>query len=55
MPRGGTANAPRKYVTLSVSKKLELIRKLEAGASVKSVCEEYEVKKHLLVPSGYDT
>ena len=45
MPRSGTAKAPRKLVTLSVNKKLELIRKLEAGASVKSVCEEYGVKK----------
>ena len=45
MPRGGAAKAPRKLVTLSVNQKLEHIRKLEAGASVKSVCEEYGVKK----------
>ena len=45
MPGRGTAKAPRKFVTISVDKKLELIRKLEAGASVKSACEEYGVKK----------
>ena len=45
MPREGTAKAPRKFVTLSVNKKLELICKLEAGVSVKSACEEYGVKK----------
>ena len=45
MPGRGTARAPRKLVTLSVNKKLELISKLEGGASVKSVCEEYGVKK----------
>ena len=45
MPGRGTAKAPKNLVTLSVNKKLELIYKLEAGASVKSVCEEYGVKK----------
>ncbi|KAG7158706.1 Tigger transposable element-derived protein 7-like 38, partial [Homarus americanus] len=30
----------RKYVTLSVNQKLELLRKLEAGASVARVCDE---------------
>ena len=32
-------------MALSVNKKLELVSKLEARASVKSVCEEYGVKK----------
>ena len=45
MPGRGTAKAPKNLVTLSVNKKLELIYKLEAGASVKSVCEKYGVKK----------
>ena len=45
MPGRGTAKGPRKLVTLSVNKKLELIHKLEARTSVKSVCEEYGMKK----------
>ena len=49
MPGIGTAKAPRKLVTLSVNKKLEFIRKLKAGASVKSVCEEYGVKKQTVL------
>lgn len=35
----------RKRVSLSVNQKLELIKKLEAGATVAHVCEEYGVKK----------
>ena len=49
MPGRGTARAPRKLVTLSVNKKLELISKSEGGASVKSVCEEYGVKKQTML------
>ena len=45
MPGRGNAKAPRKLVTQSVNKKLKLICKLKAGASVKSVCEKYWVKK----------
>ncbi|KAG7155529.1 Tigger transposable element-derived protein 7-like 31, partial [Homarus americanus] len=41
----GSKTPKRKYVTLSVNQKLELIRKLEAGASVSRVCDEYGVKK----------
>ncbi|KAG7170856.1 Tigger transposable element-derived protein 7-like 3, partial [Homarus americanus] len=41
----GSNTPKRKYVTLSVNQKLELIRKLEAGASVSRVCNEYGVKK----------
>ncbi|KAG7172019.1 Tigger transposable element-derived protein 7-like 15, partial [Homarus americanus] len=41
----GSNTLKRKYVTLSVNQKLELIRKLEAGASVSRVCDEYGVKK----------
>ena len=35
----------RKRVNLSVVKKLELIKDIEKGATVKSVCEKYGVKK----------
>ena len=52
MPGRRTAKALRKLVTLSVNKKLEFIRKLEAGASVKSVCEEYKVKKQTVLDIG---
>ena len=51
MPGKGTARAPRKLVklvSLSVNKKLELVNKLEGGASVKSVCEEHGVKKQTM-------
>ncbi|KAG7172206.1 Tigger transposable element-derived protein 1-like 132, partial [Homarus americanus] len=41
----GSKMPKRKYVTLSVNQKLELIRKLEAGASVARVCDEFGVKK----------
>ncbi|KAG7160293.1 Tigger transposable element-derived protein 7-like 40, partial [Homarus americanus] len=41
----GSNTPKRKYVTLSVNQKLELIKKLEAGASVARVCDEYGVKK----------
>ena len=49
MPGRGTAKAPRKLATLSVNTKLELICKLEAGASVKSICKEYKVKKQTVL------
>ena len=41
---------------LLVNKKLELIRKLEAGSSVKRVCEEYGVKKQTVsdIPKAKD-
>ncbi|KAG7155601.1 Tigger transposable element-derived protein 7-like 47 [Homarus americanus] len=45
MPSRGSNTPKRKHVTLSVNQKLELIRKLEAGASVARVCDEYGVKK----------
>ncbi|KAG7154915.1 Tigger transposable element-derived protein 7-like 30 [Homarus americanus] len=45
MSSRGSKTPKRKYVTLSVNQKLELIRKLEAGASVSRVCDEYGVKK----------
>ncbi|KAG7172017.1 Tigger transposable element-derived protein 7-like 10 [Homarus americanus] len=45
MTSRGSKTPKRKYVTLSVNQKLELIRKLEAGASVARVCNEYGVKK----------
>ena len=35
----------RKRVNLSVTQKLELIEKIEKGASVAIVCEQYGVKK----------
>ncbi|CAI9720180.1 transposable element-derived 7-like 10 [Octopus vulgaris] len=35
----------KKHVTLSVIQKLELIKKLEAGASVTSICVQYGIKK----------
>ena len=35
----------RKRVNLSVVKKLELIKDIEKGATVKSVCEKYRVKR----------
>ncbi|KAG7161901.1 Tigger transposable element-derived protein 7-like 46, partial [Homarus americanus] len=45
MASRGSNTLKRKYVTLSVNQKLELIRKLVAGASVSRVCDEYDVKK----------
>ncbi|KAG7154717.1 Tigger transposable element-derived protein 7-like 9 [Homarus americanus] len=45
MSSRGSKTPKRKYVTLSVNQKLELIRKLEAGASVSRDCDEYGVKK----------
>ncbi|KAG7158270.1 Tigger transposable element-derived protein 7-like 37 [Homarus americanus] len=45
MSSRGSNTLKRKYVTISVNQKLELIRKLEAGASVARVCDEYGVKK----------
>jgi predicted DNA-binding protein YlxM (UPF0122 family) len=39
------SNGKRKRVHLTLTQKLQLIRKLEAGASVSSVCEEFGVKK----------
>ncbi|CAK8691374.1 unnamed protein product [Clavelina lepadiformis] len=38
-------NETRKRVNLSVMQKLELIKKLEKGASVASVCDQYGVEK----------
>ena len=35
----------RKRVSITVAKKLELIRKLEKGATVASVCDAYGVTK----------
>ncbi|XP_014782195.1 uncharacterized protein LOC106877732 isoform X5 [Octopus bimaculoides] len=35
----------KKHATLSVIQKLELIKKLEAGASVRSICTQYGIKK----------
>jgi transposase-like protein len=40
-----TPNGKGKRVHLTLTQKLQLIRKLEAGASVSSVCEEFGVKK----------
>lgn len=40
-----TSNGKRKRVHLTLTQKLQLIRKLEEGASVSSVCEEFGVKK----------
>lgn len=40
-----TPNGKRKRVHLTLTQKLQLIRKLETGASVSSVCEEFGVKK----------
>jgi transposase-like protein len=40
-----TSSEKRKRVHLTLTQKLQLIRKLEAGASVSSVCEEFGVKK----------
>ena len=37
----------RKRVSLSVMQKLEVIKKLENGANVASVCEQYGVKSKL--------
>ncbi|KAG7155834.1 Tigger transposable element-derived protein 7-like 23 [Homarus americanus] len=45
MSSRGSKTPKRKYVTLSVNQKLELIRKLEAGALVSRVCDENGVKK----------
>ncbi|KAG7161849.1 Tigger transposable element-derived protein 7-like 13 [Homarus americanus] len=56
MSSRGSKTPKRKYVILSVNQKLELIRKLEAGASVSRVCDEYGVKKQTeAYESGKDT
>ncbi|KAG7158537.1 putative Tigger transposable element-derived protein 7-like 79 [Homarus americanus] len=49
MSSKGSNTLKRKYVTISVNQKLELIRKLEAGASVARVCDEYGVKKQTVI------
>ena len=41
----GVKKAKAKRINLTVKQKLELIRKLESGATVAQVCEEYGVKK----------
>ncbi|KAG7159730.1 Tigger transposable element-derived protein 7-like 2, partial [Homarus americanus] len=41
----GSKIPKRKYVTLSVNQKLELIRKLEAGALVSRVCDDLDIRK----------
>ena len=38
----------RKGVNLPVVKKLELIKDIENGATVKSVCEKYGVKRQMV-------
>ncbi|XP_042240696.1 tigger transposable element-derived protein 7-like [Homarus americanus] len=48
MSSRGSNTPKRKHVTLSVNQKLELIRKLEASASVSRVCDEYGVKKQIV-------
>ncbi|XP_076048822.1 uncharacterized protein LOC143029777 isoform X2 [Oratosquilla oratoria] len=35
----------KKRVTLTLAQKLEIVKKLEVGASVKHICEEYGIKK----------
>ena len=45
MSARGRATDKRKRVLLTIPQKIEVIRKLENGASVGQVCEEYNIKK----------
>ena len=40
----------KKRTRLSVAEKLQLLKKYEAGVSVKSLCEEYGIKKQTVHP-----
>ena len=45
MPDKGNCGEKHKRTNLTISAKLELLKKLDSGCSVVKVCEKYRVKK----------